>query len=65
MNEITVMRQLEEVYVRMMGREAYEEQLVHLANQMPGMRAPKTAGAANELCTPSSSGCTSNLDEDK
>ena len=49
-----------------MGIEAYEEQLVHLANQMPGMRAPKTAGgAAVELRTPSSSGCTSNLDDDK
>ena len=56
MNEITVMRQLEEVYVRSMGKEAYEEQLVHLANQMPGMRATKTGGAGEELHTPRSVG---------
>jgi hypothetical protein len=35
--QITVMRQLEDVYVSRMGRERYELQLVNLVNQMPGM----------------------------
>lgn len=33
------MRGLEEVYVNRLGRDEYERQLVHLANQMPGMIA--------------------------
>ena len=37
MSQISVMRQLEEVYVSRLGREDYERQLIHLANQMPGM----------------------------
>ena len=56
MNQITVMRQLEDVYVRSMGKEAYEEQLVHLANQMPGMRVTMTGGTGEELHTPRSVG---------
>jgi hypothetical protein len=39
MTQITVMRGLEEVYVNRLGRDEYERQLVHLANQMPGMIA--------------------------
>jgi hypothetical protein len=39
-----------------MGKEAYEEQLVHLANQMPGMRVTKTGGTGEDLHTPQSVG---------
>ena len=37
MSQISVMRQLEEVYVSRLGREDYERQLIHLADQMLGM----------------------------
>jgi hypothetical protein len=37
MSQISVMLQLEEVCVSRLGREDYERQLIHLANQMPGM----------------------------
>ena len=37
MSQMSVMRQLEDVYVNKLGRDEYECQLVQLANQMPGM----------------------------
>ena len=39
--QISVMRQLEDVYVSRMGRDRYELQLVNLVNQMPGMLMPQ------------------------
>ena len=39
--QITVMRQLEDVYVSRMGRDRYKLQLVNLVNQMPGMLVPQ------------------------
>jgi hypothetical protein len=39
--QISVMRQLEDVYISRMGRNRYEPQLVNLVNQMPGMLAPQ------------------------
>ena len=36
---ISVMQSLENVYVKRMGRESYEHQLLHLVNQLPGMLA--------------------------
>ena len=33
------MQSLENVYVKRMGRESYERQLLHLVNQLPGMFA--------------------------
>lgn len=47
MSQIAVMRQLEDVYVNRLGRDEFERQLVHLANQMPGMLAMN-----NSLSTP-------------
>ncbi len=44
--QISVMQSLENVYVKRMGREAYERQLLHLVNQLPGMLAP---GEGNEV----------------
>ncbi len=38
--QISVMYQLEDVYVSKMGRDRYELQLVNLVNQMPGMLVP-------------------------
>ena len=35
--KITIMQQLEQVYVSRMGRESYKRQLLHLVNQLPGM----------------------------
>jgi len=35
--QISVMHQLEDVYVSRMGRDRYKLQLVNLVNQMPGM----------------------------
>ena len=35
--QISVMQSLENVYVKRMGRESYERQLLHLVNQLPGM----------------------------
>jgi hypothetical protein len=35
--QILVMHQLEEIYVSRMGRDRCKQQLVNLANQMPGM----------------------------
>ena len=37
--QISVMERLEKVYVKRMGRETYECQLLHLVNQLPGMLA--------------------------
>jgi hypothetical protein len=37
--QISVMERLEKVYVKRMGRETYESQLLHLVNQLPGMLA--------------------------
>ena len=37
--QISVMQSLENVYVKRMGRESYERQLLHLVNQLPGMLA--------------------------
>lgn len=37
MSQIAVMKQMEDVYVSRLGRNEFERQLVHLANQMPGM----------------------------
>ncbi len=37
--QISVMQRLENVYVKRMGRESYERQLLHLVNQLPGMFA--------------------------
>ena len=39
--QISVMHQLEDVYVSRMGRDRYELQLVNLVNQMPGMLVPR------------------------
>ena len=36
-HQISVMQSLENVYVKRMGRESYERQLLHLVNQLPGM----------------------------
>ena len=38
--QILVMQSLKNVYVKRMGRESYERQLLHLVNQLPGMLAP-------------------------
>ena len=37
--QISVMPSLANVYVKRMGRESYERQLLHLVNQLPGMFA--------------------------
>ena len=47
--QISVMRQLEDVYVSRMGRDRYELQLVNLVNQMLGMLVTHQQG---ELHTP-------------
>ncbi len=44
--QISVMQSLENVYVKRMGREAYERQLLHLVNQLPGMLS---TGADDEV----------------
>ena len=36
-SQIAVMRQTEDLYVKRMGREKFEQQMVNLVNQMPGM----------------------------
>ena len=52
MTQITVMRSLEEVYVKRLGRDEYERQLVNLANQMPGKTTAQPPAA--DLGTPHS-----------
>lgn len=49
--QISVMRQLEDVYVSRMGRDRYKLQLVNMVNQMPGMLVPHQQV---ELHTPNS-----------
>ena len=36
-SQIAVMHQTEDLYVKRMGREKFEQQMVNLVNQMPGM----------------------------
>lgn len=51
-SQIDVMQRMKDVYVKMMGQEKYDAQIVHLMNQMPGMetttgpilRTPTTEG---------------------
>ena len=36
-SQIVVMRQMEEIYVKRMGRNVFEQQIVNLMGKMPGM----------------------------
>jgi uncharacterized protein YlbG (UPF0298 family) len=36
-SQIAVMRQMEEIYVKRMGRDVFEQQIVNLMGKMPGM----------------------------
>lgn len=54
MSQISVMKQLEDVYVNRLGREEYERQLIHLANQMPGMLSVQSRNQGALLSTPKS-----------
>ena len=43
--QINMLKQTEDVYVAMMGQEKYNEKVVHLMNQMPGMeKLPEAVG---------------------
>jgi hypothetical protein len=48
--QISVMKDNEELYVRMMGQVKYDSHLIHLVNQMPGLKTQVNKG--NNLLTP-------------
>jgi len=53
--QIAVMRQMEEIYVRRMGRDAFEQQIVNLMGKMPGMEkvtAPQQEVVSTPVDTP-------------
>ena len=49
--QINMLKQMEDVYVGTMGQEKYNEKVVHLMNQMPGMDE-KLPEAPGDLITP-------------
>jgi septum formation topological specificity factor MinE len=50
--QISVMKENEELYVRMMGQDNYDSKMIHLVNQMLGMKTHVNEG--NNLLTPRS-----------
>ena len=49
-SQIAVMRQMEEIYVKRMGRDVFEQQIVNLMGKMPGME--KVTAPQQEVDTP-------------
>jgi hypothetical protein len=47
------MQRIKDVYVKMMGRDKCDSQIIHLMNQMPGM---ETSGSQYDLRTHTSDG---------
>ena len=50
--QILVMKENEELYVKMMGQDKYDSQMIHHVSQMPGMKTHVHEG--NNLLTPRS-----------